>query len=510
MTDTAKITANRTVTLEGALNWRDVALVADGATLILGASAAVRIDVARALVDAIVERGIRAYGVNTGVGALCDVIVAPPEQSQLSRNLLMSHAVGVGETLAGTETRAIIAAAINNFAHGYSGIRLDVVRCLQALLNGDCVPEVPARGSVGYLSHMAHIALVTIGEGVAQVRGRRMSGRDALHAIGVEPLTLRAKEGLSIVNGTPCATGLGAVALARAERLLAWADVAGAMTFETLRGQMTAFAEASIALRRSAALDAVAGRLRELLAGSAILEASRGDRTQDPLSLRAIPHVHGAARDVFATTAEVINGELRAVTDNPVVTGTLAGPVVYSEAHAVPAALALALDSFAVAIASVAAMSERRVDRLVNPLVSRLPAFLTDVAGVGSGFMIAQYTAASLVAENRRLASPASLDGGITSALQEDHLCHSTPAALKLLRILENFECILSIELLASAQGFELLSSDLSRAPGTARFQHAIRANVIPYRDDRPLADDFAKIRGELLRFHPEQVASAY
>jgi histidine ammonia-lyase len=253
----------------------------------------------------------------------------------------------------------------------------------------------------------------------------------------------------------------------------------------------------------------VAGRLRALLSNSAVLEASRGDRTQDPLSLRAIPHVHGAALDVFAMTEAVINRELRAVTDNPVVTGTVEAPVVYSEAHAVPAALALALDSLAIATASVAAMSERRIDRLVNPLVSRLPAFLSDVAGVGSGLMIAQYTAASLVAENRRLAAPASLDGGITSGLQEDHLCHSTPAALKLLEILDNFECILSIELLAAAQGFEQLGLDLARAPATARIQRAIRDAVPPYRDDRPLADDFARIRHALLARHPEAVQKA-
>ena len=331
-----------------------------------------------------------------------------------------------------------------------------------------------------------------------------MSGAEALREIGLEPLTLEAKEGLSLVNGTPCATGLAAVALDRVVRLLAWADVVGAMTFETLRGQLSAFAAESLALRRSASLVAVGARLRELLAGSALLEASRGNRTQDPLSLRAIPHVHGAACDVFTATAEVVDRELTAVTDNPIVTGTPERPVVYSEAHAVPAALALALDSLGTAVASVAAMSERRVDRLVNPLVSRLPAFLTSVAGVGSGLMIAQYTAASLVAENRRLAAPASLDGGITSGLQEDHLCHSTPAALKLLRIIDNAEHVLAIELLAATQGYDLLTDQLPRAPRTDVFQRAVRRLVPHYRDDRPIADDFVTIRAGLLVLPPE------
>ncbi|MBT2793781.1 HAL/PAL/TAL family ammonia-lyase [Paraburkholderia strydomiana] len=483
------------------LDWAQVAAIAAGEPLELSAGARARIAAANVLVQQIVERGIRAYGVNTGVGALCDVIVSPTEQRTLSRNILMSHAVGVGTPLGVAETRAIMAAAVNNFAHGHSGIRIEVADQLVALLNADCLPEVPAFGSVGYLSHMAHIALMCIGEGHVRYRGERMKGRDALHMLGREPLVLEAKEGLSLINGTPCVTGLAALALARAVRLLDWTDVVAAMSFENLRGQVAAFDEDSLALRISPGLNLVGERMRTALADSGILAAVVGQRTQDPLSMRTIPHVHGAARDVLAATADVVDRELASITDNPIVAGTPEDPRVYSQAHAVGASIALAMDSLATAIAQVAAMAERRLDRLVNPLVSGLPAFLAEPGGTCSGFMIAQYTAASLVAQNRRLALPASLDGGITSGLQEDHLCHATPAALKALEIIDNAGRIVAIELLAAAQAYDLQATDAPPAPHTQALWQRVRQIVPTYRDDRPLADDmsvaFRMIAGE-------------
>ncbi|AIO69700.1 HAL/PAL/TAL family ammonia-lyase [Burkholderia oklahomensis] len=477
---------------ERPLDWRQIAAVAAGARLELAADALARIASARELVDEIVARDIRAYGVNTGVGALCDVIVSPAEQSTLSRNILMSHAVGVGTPLGATETRAIIAAAINNYAHGHSGIRVDVVRHLVALLGADCLPEVPAHGSVGYLTHMAHVALVCIGYGHARHRGERVSGRAALQRIGLEPLALGAKEGLSLVNGTPCVTGLAALALARAERLLDWADCVAAMSFENLCGQLAAFDAASLALRVSPGIGRVGARMRAALGDSGILAAAAGRRTQDPLSLRTIPHVHGAARDVFAATADVVDRELASVTDNPIVAGTRDAPLVYSQAHAVGAGIALAMDSLAAAMAQVAAIAERRLDRLVNPLVSGLPGFLAAPGGTCSGFMIAQYTAVALVAQNQRLAAPASLDGGITSGLQEDHLCHATPAALKALDIIENATRVLAIEWLAAAQAYDLQPDDLRRAAHTDALLQRVRERIALYRDDRPLADDIS------------------
>jgi len=283
--------------------------------------------------------------------------------------------------------------------------------------------------------------------------------------------------------------------LLRIERLLNWADVISAMSFENLHGLADAFNARALALRASSAVDAVGDRLQSILEGSAMLAAGGAQRTQDSLSLRAIPQVHGAARDVFEQTAAVVDGELAAVTDNPAVVGTEDEPRAMSQANALGAAIGLAADSLAIALAEVAAMSERRIDRLVNPLVSGLPAFLASDSGAGSGFMIAQYTAVSLVAANRRLAAPASLDGGITSGLQEDHLSHATPAALKLLKIVDNAEYILSIELLAAAQAYDLQSGTAARAPNTDIVYRAVRGKIPHYRDERPLARDIERAR---------------
>jgi histidine ammonia-lyase len=477
------------------LSWREVAAVADGAALSLSEASLRRIADARILVQSIVAGRIRAYGVNTGVGALCDVVVEPAQMQNLSRNIVMSHAVGVGAPLGRSEVRAIIAAAVNNFAHGYSGVRPCVPELLLALLRADCVPEVPAQGSVGYLSHMAHIALVLLGEGFVRHQDARRTGAQALGSLDVRALVLEAKEGLSLVNGTPCATGLSALALARTLRLLEWADVVAAMTFENLHGQLRAFDSEALNLRASPALGAAGARLRALLHGSAILDAAAGTRTQDALSLRAIPHVHGAVREVFAATARAVDAELAAATDNPLVTGDPGSPRVLSQAHAVGAAIGLNVDALGIAVAELAAMSERRIDRMVNPLLSRLPPFLASDSGCGSGFMIAQYAAVSLVADNRRLAAPASLDGGVTSGLQEDHLVHATPAAIKLLKILDNAEFILGIELLAAAQAYDLQSVTLTRATCTDRVYRAVREAIPHYRDDRPLAADIERAR---------------
>jgi histidine ammonia-lyase len=481
------------------LEWRDVAAVADGAQLRVTESARLRIDTARAIVDTLIARGIPAYGVNTGVGALCNQAVDRPEQRRLSRNLLMSHACGVGRPLDTVQARAIIAAQINNYAHGRSGVRWVVVERLCEFLLRDCVPEVPSRGSVGYLTHMAHIALVLVGEGHARLSGVRMTGAEALIRLGLPPLVLEAKEGLSLVNGTPCVTGLACLALARTERLLEWADIIAAMSFENLGGQSAAFAKEALIMRTSPGLTRVGENFRALLAGSEMLAASQGARLQDALSLRAVPHVHGAARDVFAHVAEVVNRELDSATDNPLVGGTAQAPEVFSGAHAVGAAIGLAMDSLSAAVAEVAAMAERRLDRLLNPMVSGLPPFLSAESGVCSGFMIAQYSAVSLVAENRRLAAPSSLDGGITSALQEDHLSHATPAAASALAIIENAERILGIELLAAAQAYELQPATLARAPGTDAIYRRLRKAVPTYNDDRPLAVDM-NAAGQFIR----------
>lgn len=492
------------VSVRGSLSWREIAAIAAGAPLDLTEPSRHRIAKAEALVAAILVRGTRVYGINTGIGALCDVVVAPEDQSRLSHNIIRSHACGLGRPLGAEEVRAIIAAQINNYAHGYSGIRQTVVDGLCALLTSNCLPVVPEGGSVGYLTHMAHIALVLIGEGQADLEGQRLSGAAALERIGRTPLSLQAKEGLSLVNGAPCAAGLACLAVSRAERLLDWADAIGAMSFEALGRQSSAFDEPVLAARASPGLISAGERLRSWLAGSAVLAAVEGQSTQDALSLRAIPHVHGAARDVLAQVMVTLDRELAAATDNPILSGTPEQPVASSEAHAVATGLGMAADSLAAAIAQVAAMAERRLDRLLNPAFSRMPAFLAADGGVCSGLMIAQYSAVALVAENRRLAAPAGLDGGVTSALQEDHLSHATSAATKLLAILDNARRILAIELLAAAQAREFMP-DLERAPALEALYRMLRAEVPPYADERPLGEAMLAVDAFLARCRPSQ-----
>lgn len=493
------------VTIEGSLSWREVAGVGAGDMLDLSAAAWARIDHASQIVESIVEAGVRAYGVNTGVGALSDTVVDRDSQSRLSRNIILSHACGVGASLAPQEVRAIIAAQVANFAHGHSGVRSAIIRHLLAFLEKDCIPEVPSKGSAGYLTHNAHTALVLIGEGSARVAGELMSGRAALAAIGLEPLVLGAKEGLSLVNGTACATGLSSMALWRAERLLGWGDAIAALTFEAAGGQVAAFDEAVLALRPSKGISTVGASLRARLRGSGLIAAAHGRRTQDALSLRAVPHAHGAARDVFDFAGGIVDQELASVTDNPAVSGTPEQPVVSSEAHAVAPSLAQAADSLSVALAQIGAMSERRTDRLVNPLVSGLPPFLAADAGSHSGFMIAQYTAAALSNENRRLAAPASTDGGLTSGLQEDFLAHPTAAATKLHSIIDNVEYMLAIELMAAAQAHDFLAGTAARADGTGAIHRVVRSRVAHYDDDRPLAGDIEILRRLVREIDPPQ-----
>ncbi len=479
------------VILDAPLTWAEVAAIALGAALEISDAAQARLANANLIVRALIEREIRVYGVTTGVGALADVMIPLSGQAELSRNILMSHAAGVGAPLPAEDVRAMMAASINNLALGYSGVRPAVVDQMVALLNAGCTPEIPSQGSVGYISHRAHLGLVLIGHGHALLNGERLTGGAALARLGLAPLVLEAKEGLSLVNGSPCATGLACLAVARAKELLDWADVIAAMSFETQRCQISAIDPKAMALRGSPGVMEVTATLNRLLEGSGILAAAAGRKTQDALSLRGIPQVHGAIRDAWADAAAVVARELCSVTDNPIVAGTPEAPEVHSQAHAIGAALGLAMDHLGVAMAQLGMIAERRVDRMVNALVSGLPAFLAADSGVSSGFMIAQYTAASLVGENRRLAAPASLDGGVTSGLQEDILCHATPAALKALAIVENVKTISAIEYLAACQSYDLLGA--APADGLRGAYETLRAVVPVYADDRAMGDDIAK-----------------
>jgi histidine ammonia-lyase len=475
--------------IDAPLTWQAVAAVAAGAELLLSANANRRIAHARALVEVIVDRGMRAYGVNTGVGALCDTLLNRAQLRGLSRNILMSHACGVGDALSVAQTRAIMACAINNFAHGGSGLRPVVVERLLALLNANLIPVVPRSGSIGYISHMAHIALALLGEGTVHGSGANISAREALKVLGTNELELEAKEGLSLVNGSPDTTGLTCIALGQLATLLDWADIIAAMSIENIGHGLSAYSAETLAFSASENIRRVGGRLTDLLSGSEMIAGAKV-RTQDAMSLRAVPQVHGAVRGCFSATLEMVDRELKSVTDNPIVAGSLETPAVYSGAHAIATGLALSLDGLAIAVAKIAAMSERRIDRLVNPLVNGLPPFLAAAAGESSGFMIAQYTALALASENRRLAAPSSLDGGVSSGLQEDEIPHATTGALRLLKIIENFEVILSIELLAAAQAYDCQDVKRGRAKATDGVYRQFREVVRSYADDRPLAVD--------------------
>jgi histidine ammonia-lyase len=497
------------IILDRPLHWFDVAAIASHDRRVeLSAAAKARIEAANAIVRVVIDRGIRAYGVNTGVGALSDVMIAREQHAALSRNILMSHAVGIGTPFAVPETRAIMIAMVNNFALGHSGLRLVVVQRIVDLLNAGASPEVPQQGSVGYITHSAHIGLALIGRGIVIHKGERLPAADALARLKLEPLVLEAKEGLCLVNGTPCVTGLASLVLDRARRLLDWADAVGAMSFETQRCQISAIDPAAMALRISPGLNEVAATLNALLSGSEILSAALGRKTQDALSLRAIPQVHGAVRDVWSGVVTAVDRELASVTDNPIVAGQPDAPQIYSQAHAVGAAICLAMDQMSIAVAELGMISERRLDRMVNPLVNGLPAFLAQDGGTASGFMIAQYAAVSLVGENRRLAAPASLDGGITSGLQEDMLCHATPAALKALRLIDNVRQIVAIELLAACQSYDLLRSDVKPAPRTFALYRALRGVIAAYADDRPLGLDIAAAAAFIDGHTPDDVLS--
>ncbi|MBI3143755.1 MAG: histidine ammonia-lyase [Pseudogulbenkiania sp.] len=477
--------------------WRELAQVAAGARLELGEDAWLRIRNARAIVERIVERGERAYGITTGLGALCNVVLAPDQLSKLSSNTLQSHACGVGEPLSIPLTRAVLAAQLQNYAHGHSGVSPAVVEGLLAMLNHGITPVVPAGGSVGYLTHMAHMALPLIGLGEAWVDGERLPGAAALARRGLKPVTLGAKDGLSLVNGTPCMTGLMAMALARAERLAQWADVVGAMSFEALKGQWAAFDAEALAAKPYPGAQQVGANLRGLLAGSANLAAHQGIRTQDALSIRSMPQIHGASRDQFAHIGRQVDIELASATDNPQVFGTPDDYRVISQANPHGQSLAMAADLLAIALAELAGVAERRIDRLVNPLVSGLPPFLLENSGVNSGLMIVQYVAASLVAENKVLAHPMVVDNFVTSALQEDHLSLATPAALKALKVLDNVETVLAIEYLVAAQALHFFDP-ASLGGGSRAALDALRERIPPYTEDRVVAPDIVTAVGLL------------
>ena len=466
-----------------------------GASASLGDTARERMTAARELVDGV--RGEHTYGVNTGFGRFVSAHIPEELAEELQLRLLRSHACGVGEPYPDEVVRAAMLLRANALAKGFSGARVETVELLLECLNRGVLPLVPARGSVGAsgdLAPLAHLALPLVGEGFATVDGELMDGTAALRAVGLDPIRLASKEGLSLVNGTQFMAAMAALGVVRARRLAATADLACALSLESLQGSRTSFRAAVHRARPLKGQQESAANVWRLLEGSAIIESHRWcDKVQDAYSLRCAPQVHGACRDLLDYVAHTVEVELNAATDNPLVLLDEGDIVSAGNFHGQP--LAFALDALAMAAAELASISERRVERLVNPSLSDgLPPFLVvSEGGLNSGFMIPQYVAAALVSENKVLAHPASVDSIPTSAGQEDHVSMGNAAGLKALRVLDNAERTLAIELLAGAQAIEFLAP-LRPGEGVSAVHDAVRALSPRLSDDRSLSADIEAV----------------
>ena len=482
---------------------------AGGARIEIAQAARERVRAARKLVDRIAESGVPTYGINTGFGTLAEVSIARPDLQRLQRNLILSHAAGVGSPLPPEATRALMILRANVLAGGYSGIRESTLDLLVSLIERDVLPVIPEKGSVGAsgdLAPLAHLALVLIGEGEAVFKGARFPGREALSRAGLAPVVLEAKEGLALVNGTQAMQAVGALALLDAELVLRIATVACAMTVESLMGSHKPFLAAIHRIRGQRGQMEIARQMRALLAGSEIERSHQGpdcEKVQDPYSLRCSPQVHGAAADGMRFVRETLAIEANAATDNPLVfaeghgEAELQSEVIVSGGNFHGQPISQALDLLAISCAQLQAISERRVEQLVNPSLSGLPPFLAKNSGLNSGFMIAQVTAAALCAESKVLAHPACVDTIPSSAGREDHVAMGMTAALKARTVVENAKSGLAIELLVAAQALDLR---LPLAPGAGvRAAHQVIRGKVPHMsEDRELHRDIAAVR-ELL-----------
>jgi histidine ammonia-lyase len=451
---------------------------------------------ARKTIERAVETGDRVYGITTGFGRFAEVTVPRDRLLELQQNLIRSHAAGVGDPLSDEVVRAMIALRANALARGLSGIRASTVERLLDLLAADVLPLVPEKGSVGAsgdLAPLAHLALGLTGEGFVRRQGRVLRAARALKDARIRPVALQAKEGLALVNGVQMSVAVGGLALAAAIRLSRVADLTGAASLDAARGSDAAFDPRVIAARPHPGAIVSARNLREILAGSGIRESHRGcGKVQDNYALRCMPQVHGAARDAFAHAREVLEREMNSATDNPLVFAKSGDVVSGGNFHGAP--VGLVLDYSAIAAADLASISERRIEKLVNPALSDLPAFLVEEGGVHSGLMMAQVTAAALVSECKTLAHPASVDSIPTSAAKEDHVSMSPIAARKLAAVVENLALVLSIELTVAFQAMEFLRP-LSSSRPIERIRRAFRRVVRPWTADRELAPDLAAAR---------------
>jgi histidine ammonia-lyase len=458
--------------------------------------AKLRMRAARDVVEAAAADPARTYGVNTGFGRFVSETIPSQLADELQVRLLRSHACGVGEPYPDEIVRAALLLRANALAIGCSGTRVEVAELLVECLNRGVLPRVPSRGSVGAsgdLAPLAHLALPLIGEGEAWVEGELLPGAEALSRAGLEPLELRAKEGLSLINGTQFMAAFGALGAVRARRLAVAADIACALTIEALQGSRQSFRPEVQRLRPLRGQADSAANVLLLLEGSTVMESHRWcGRVQDAYSLRCAPQVHGACRDLLRYVEDTVAVELNAATDNPLVLVDTGEVVSNGNFHGQP--LAFALDVLAMAVSELASISERRTERLVNPSLSEgLPAFLAADGGLNSGFMIPQYVAASLVSENKALSHPASVDSIPTSAGQEDHVSMGNAAGLKAWQVLANSERAVAIELLAGAQAVEFLAP-LAAGRGSEAARRFVRTLSPRLAEDRALSGEIEEV----------------
>ena len=476
------------------------AIALEGRRVGLSRRARIAMRKSRALVEKLIADKQVVYGVTTGVGSLSTERIAPAQARALQLNVVRSHACGVGEPLGVAETRGLLLLRANTLARGLSGVRPAIAERLCAFLNHGIHPLVPRRGSVGAsgdLAPLAHVALALVGEGEVFFRDQRQPAATVMKSLHLNPLVLEAKEGLSLVNGTQAMLSVGLLALRDAEILADTADVSGALSLDALRGSTRAFDPRLHAARPHPGQIESARRLAQMIRGSAINKSHQGcARVQDAYSLRCMPQVHGTVRDALGYARQTFETEMNSVTDNPLVYAREREVISGGNFHGQP--LALALDLAAMALTQLGAIAERRVDRLVNPLTSELPAFLTRSAGLESGLMLAQVTAAALASENKVLAHPASVDSIPTSGNKEDFVSMGMTAALKLQSVVTNVRTILAIELLTACQALDLLAPLKSGV--LAERARAIVRRVSPaVTSDRPLHADIARL-SELVR----------
>jgi len=490
------------ITIDGEnLKLEQLEQVAYGKALVkLSQKAIPKINHCRRYVEEIVKKGETVYGINTGFGKLCRVKISPAEIEKLQKNLVLSHAIGVGPVFCDEEVRAAILLQANVLTKGYSGVRVEVIDSLIKLLNSGITPMVPEKGSVGAsgdLAPLSFIALVLIGEGWAFYKKRLLSGKEALRKAGLKPLKLSAKEGIALINGTEMMTGLGVLTLLKAERLARLADMAGALSCEAALATPVAFDEDLQKVRAHKGQKIVARNLIQLMKNSQIREFHKAcPKVQDPYSFRCMPQVHGAVRDVLGYVRSVLEIEVNSVTDNPLIFPEKKKIISGGNFHGEP--VALALDFLGIALSELASISERRIACLMDPSITDLPAFLISEPGINSGLMMAQTTAAALVSENKILAHPASVDSIPTSLNQEDHVSMGTIASRKAREIANNTEEVLAIEFLCAYQGINF-RSPLKPGIGTNKIFNRIKQRVKEIKEDRILVGDLVKIK-ELMR----------